>query len=116
MRHRKAYNKLSKPTDQRMALLGAIANSAIKYGKIKTTRNRAKEAKKFVERIVALAKKGGLANLRKAISMMPEKRIVLDFFKSAPERFQDRPGGVTRITGISSRRGDNADMVYLELL
>lgn len=116
MRHRKGNLKLSKPTDQRKALLSAMALSVLKYGKIKTTKMRAKEAKKLVERIVALSKKGGMANLRMAVSLMPGKNIVTEFFKNAAERYKNNTGGVTRITAIQSRRGDNADMVYLELI
>ncbi len=116
MRHRKGNRKLSKPTDQRIALLRALALSLISAGKIKTSKPRAKETRKLVEKIVALSKKGGLPNLRKAIEVVPNKKVVTEFFKSAPERFKGNNGGICRIVNIGSRRGDDADMVLLELI
>ncbi len=116
MRHAKGNRKLSKPTDQRIALLRSLALSLILSGKIKTSRPRAKEARKFVEKIVALSKKGGLSNLRRAVEVLPNKKVVAEFFKTAPERFKGNNGGVCRIVNIGSRRGDDADMVLLELV
>ena len=116
MRHRKGNRKLGKPTDQRIALLSGIALSLLKNGKIITSKHRAKEARKIVEKIVALSKKGGLFALRKSIALIRDKETVQEFFKSAPERFKDNAGGITRITNVGLRRGDNADMVVLELI
>lgn len=116
MRHAKGNRKLSKPTDQRIALLRSLALALISSGRIKTSRPRAKETRKFVEKIVALSKKGGISNLRKAIEILPNKKPVAEFFKAAPERFKANSGGVCRIVNIGSRRGDDADMVLLELV
>ena len=116
MRHAKGNKKLSKPTDQRIALLRSLALALIQSGKIKTSRPRAKETRKIVEKIVALSKKGGLSNLRRAVEVLPNKNVVSVFFKEAPERFKGNTGGVCRIINIGSRRGDDADMVLLELV
>lgn len=116
MRHRKGYRKLSKATDQRKAMLRAMSLGLIKSGKIVTSKDRAKETRKVVEKIIALAKKGGLINLRKALAVLPNKTEVTEFFKAAPERFKGNAGGATRLTGMASRRGDNADMVTLEFV
>jgi large subunit ribosomal protein L17 len=116
MRHAKGNSKLSKPTDQRVALLRSLALSLMMSGKIKTSKPRAKEARKLVEKIVGLSKKGGIANLRRAVEVVPNKKVVAEFFKVAPERFKGNAGGVCRIVNIGSRRGDDADMVLLELI
>ena len=116
MRHSKGNKKLAKPTDQRIALLRSLALALVINGKIKTSRDRAKETRRLVEKIVALSKKGGVTNLRRAIEVIPNKKAVSEFYKTAPERFKDHSGGVCRIINIGLRRGDNADMVLLELV
>ena len=116
MRHRRAQRKLSKPTDQRIALLRGLTLSLFKYGKLSTSKARALETRSFVDKIVALAKKGDLASRRKALSILPSKEIIKQVFAEAPERFKNNTGGVTRITALGSRRGDDAKMVLLELV
>lgn len=116
MRHAKGNRKLSKPTDQRIALLRSLALALMTAGKIKTSRPRAKETRRLVEKIVALSKKGGLNNLRRALKVVPNSKTVTQFFKSAPERFKGNNGGICRIVNIGSRRGDDADLVLLELV
>jgi len=116
MRHRTGYKKLSKAADQRIALLRGLTLSLIKEGKIRTSKKRGQEVRRIVEKLVALSKKGGLASLRKAVSMIPAKGPVSEFFKTAPERFRGHAGGCTRLTVIGTRRGDAADMVLVELL
>ena len=116
MRHRKGNAKLSKPTDQRIALLRSLAIGLIKSNKLTTSRPRAKEVRKVVERLIALSKKGGLANLRKALAIVPQKKLITEFFKTAPARFATNQGGATGITNIGLRRGDAANMVVIELL
>ncbi len=116
MRHRKGNKKLSKPTDQRIALLRGLTLSLIEKGKIVTSKQRAMETRRVVEQLVALSKKGGLSALRQGLAILPDKEAVTGFFKSAPERFKSNTGGVTRITKLGFRRGDNADMVQIELI
>ncbi len=116
MRHAKKSKKLSKPTDQRIALLRSLAFSLIMNGKIKTSRTRAKAVRKIIEKIVALSKKGNISSLRQAIKILPHKKVVSEFFKTAPERYKNNTGGVCRIINIGTRRGDNADIVLLELV
>lgn len=116
MRHRKGYKKLSKATDQRIALLRGLTLSLIKEGKIKTSKKRGQELRRMIEKLIALSKKGGLSSLRQAIAMVPSKGPVTQFFKAAPERFKSHAGGCTRLTVIGTRRGDAADMVLVELL
>ncbi len=116
MRHKKAYRKLGKPTDQRLAMLKSITAGLLKNGKVSTSKARALEVRFFAEKLVALSKKGDLFSKRKALSMIRDKALVKELFATAPERFKDNKGGVTRITKTGSRRGDNAKMVLLELI
>lgn len=116
MRHKKGYRKLNKATDQRKALLVSLARGIFQSGKIKTSKKRALEARKVVEKIVALAKKGDIVSRRLAYSILPSSIIIKEVFLEAPERFKNYAGGVTRITNLGSRRGDASKMVMLELL
>lgn len=116
MRHRKGNAQLSKPTDQRLAMLKSIVRSLIIYGRVEVTLTRAKAARSLAEKLITIAKKNDLASRRKVESVMGEKKIVTDLFKLAPERFEGRPGGYTRIIKTRQRRGDAAPMALLELV
>ena len=116
MRHKKGIKKLSKPTDQRIALLRSLTIALIKYNKVTTSRARAKAVRVFIEKIIALSKKGGLANLRKALAIVPQKKLITEFFKTSPERFAGHQGGAVRLTNVGLRRGDASEMVLIELL
>ncbi len=116
MRHRKGNRKLSRATDQRLAMLKAIVRSLFLYGQVKVTLTRAKEAKRLAEKLIAVSKKNNLFARRKVESVMGEKKIVSHIFKSFPERFEGRAGGFTRIIKTGFRKGDAAPMAILELL
>lgn len=116
MRHRKGNKKLSKATDQRLAMLRSIVRSLFRYGRVKLTLSRAKEARKLAERLIAISKMNDLAARRKVESFMGEREIVSEIFKTFPERFEGRAGGFTRIVKIGYRKGDAAPMAVLELL
>jgi len=116
MRHKKGIKKLSRPTDQRLALIKSLTGSLIKNKKIKTTYDRAKETSKMVSRVITLAKKGDLYSRRRALSVIIDKEIIKELFNISKERFGNRNGGYTRITKIGQRRGDAAEMALIELL
>ncbi|MFA6431211.1 MAG: 50S ribosomal protein L17 [Candidatus Margulisiibacteriota bacterium] len=116
MRHRLGNRKLSKPTDQRLAMLKSICRSLFIYGKVKVTVTRAKEARKMAERIITASKENTLHARRKVESALGDRKIVTLIFKTMPERFEGRPGGYTRITKIGPRVGDSSPMAYLELV
>lgn len=116
MRHRKGIKKLSRPTDQRLALIKSLVGSLIKYKKIKTTNDRAKEATRLVAKVITFAKKGDLASRRRVLQIITDKEKVKELFKLTKERFDGRAGGYTRITKIGLRKGDAAQIVLLELL
>ena len=116
MRHKRGNRKLGKPTDQRIALLRSLSYSLFKHQRIMTTVTRAKEAEKYIERIIALIKKGDLASDRQAIALLPHKDIIKNQVKPLAEVYADRPGGFTRIIPLPRRKGDNAPMGYLTLV
>lgn len=116
MRHKKGYRKLNKASDQRKALLISLARGVFQCGKITTSKMRALEARKLVEKIIALAKKGDMYSRRKAYSLLPSSGVIKEIFLQSPERFKNYSGGATRITNLGSRRGDASKMVMLELL
>lgn len=116
MRHRLGNRKLSRATDQRLALLRSIVRALFINGKVKITLTRAKEARRMAERLITAAKANNLNARRKVESVLAEKKIVSEIFKTFPERFEGRAGGYTRIIRIGRRLGDAAPMALLELL
>ncbi|MGV0023831.1 50S ribosomal protein L17 [Phormidesmis priestleyi ANT.L61.2] len=115
MRHRCRVPMLGKPADQRKALLRSLTTELIRNGRIKTTKVRAKAMRPEVEKMITLAKDGSLAARRQAMGYIFDKQLVHALFEQAPERYADRQGGYTRIIRTVPRRGDNAEMAFIEL-
>lgn len=115
MRHRCRVPKLGKPADQRRALLRALTTELIRYGRITTTKVRAKAVRSEADRMITLAKNGSLVARREAMGYIYDKQLVHALFEQATERYGSRNGGYTRILRTISRRGDNADMAIIEL-
>jgi len=116
MRHRCRVKKLSKPADQRRALLRSLTTELIRHGKITTTLIRAKVLRSEVEKMITLAKNGSLSARREALGYIFDKQLVHALFEQAPTRYGDRQGGYTRILHTVPRRGDNAKMAIIELV
>ncbi|KAI3461749.1 hypothetical protein Pfo_018412 [Paulownia fortunei] len=116
MRHGRKVPKLNRPPDQRRALIRGLTTQLLKYGRIKTTRARASAIRKYVDKMVTLAKDGSLHKRRQALGFIYEKQIVHALFAEVEERYGDREGGYTRIIRTLPRRGDNAPMAYIELV
>lgn len=114
--HRKGFKKLGKPADQRKALLRALTTECIRHGRITTTFVRAKEARRHVDRMIELGKKGDLHSRRQAMAWIYDKQLVHAMFEQAPTRYGQRNGGYTRVLRTMPRRGDNAKMGILELV
>lgn len=115
MRHRCRVPQLGKPADQRRALLRALTTELIRYGRITTTKVRAKAVRSEADRMITLAKDGSLVARRVAMGYIYDKQLVHALFEQATERYGSRNGGYTRILRTISRRGDNADMAIIEL-
>ncbi|KAI3450177.1 hypothetical protein Pfo_006842 [Paulownia fortunei] len=116
MRHGRKVPKLNRPPDQRRALIRGLTTQLLKYGRIKTTRARASALRKYVDKMITLAKDGSLHKRRQALGFIYEKQIVHALFAEVGERYGDREGGYTRIIRTLPRRGDNAPMAYIELV
>lgn len=116
MRHFIDGNRLSRNSGWREATVRDIAKATLIHQRIQTTKARAKEARKLVERLITLGKKDTLPAKRKAFSVLSDHRLVSDLFIKIAPRFKDRMGGYTRIIPLPfNRRGDNAAVVFLEL-
>jgi len=115
MRHARRLDQLSKPADQRRALLRSLTTELVRHGRIKTTRRRAKAVRSEVERMISLAKDGSLVARRRALGYIYDKQLVHSLFENANDRYGDRDGGYTRIVRTIRRRGDRAEMAIIEL-
>ncbi len=116
MRHKRGNKKLSKPTDQRIALLRSLSLSLITNSKIKTTDIRAKETQKYIEKIITLGKKGTLHHYRQALKLLPNKFAVKKVFDTVAKDYASKNGGYTRIVKLGTRRGDGAPVSLIEFV
>ena len=115
MRHHIAGNRLGRNSVLRKATIRDLAKAALIRQRICTTKSMAKEARKLIDRLITLGKKGDLACRRRAFSVLGDHALVSRLFGMIAVRFKSRNGGYTRIIPLSTRRGDNAHMVFLEL-
>ena len=116
MRHGNAHRKLGRTSAHRTAMFANMAASLIKHEQITTTLPKARELRPFVEKMVTLAKKGGLANRRLAISRVRDVEQVGKLFEVLGPRYADRNGGYIRIMKAGFRHGDNAPMAVIEFV
>lgn len=116
MRHSLKLKKLSRPSDQRMAIINSGAASLVKYGKVKMTQAHAKAVQKAVEKLVSKAKKGDVHSQREAYKVLCDRTLVKALFDMAKARFAERSGGYTRLTKIGIRQGDAATVALLEFV
>lgn len=116
MRHRKAVNRLSRPSGHRQALLRNLAKSLFEHGRIVTTEAKAKELRPFVEKLITKARSGTLHDRRLASRHVQQRAVADKLFKEVGPRFQQRKGGYTRILKIGHRKGDGAEMARIELV
>ena len=116
MRHRVGQRKLQRSTPHRLAMLRNMVTSLLEHERIRTTVPKAKEARPIAERMITLAKRGGLANLRLAGQTIRSKDVLHKVFNEYKARYATRPGGYTRIVRLGYRQGDAAEMAILELL
>jgi large subunit ribosomal protein L17 len=115
--HQMGFNRLSRPADQRKALLRGLTTEVIRHGRIRTTVVKAKALRKHVDHMVTLAKRGTLHTRRQALAYIYDKDLVASLFELAPERYADRQGGYCRVIREElPRRGDSARMAIIELV
>jgi len=126
MRHRVAGYKLDRDKDERRALRKILINQLFTHERIRTTRTKAAAIRGQAERLITLAKNGNAAResdpaynvhaRRLAAARMMAPATVKKLFDEIAPRYQDRPGGYTRVLRLTPRRGDSAEMVLLELV
>ena len=116
MRHGSAHRKLGRTTSHRTAMFANMAASLIKHEQNVTTLPKAKELRPIVEKLVTLAKKGGLAARRQAIAEVRDVDQVRKLFDVLASRYKERKGGYTRVLKAGTRYGDAASMAVIELV
>ena len=116
MRHKISNNKLSRKSSSRKALLRGLVTDTIKHGKIKTTKAKAKEAKPILEKLITIGKSKDYNSIRKVSEFIFEKSVVKQLFDDISTKYSDKQGGYSRIVSLGQRKGDNADIVILELI
>jgi ribosomal protein L17 len=115
MRHHKGNKKLGMMTSHRKAFMRNMARNMLKHERMETTKGRAKESRKLIERLITLTKTDTVFSRRRAYDILQDRDLVMRLFKEIGPLFSKRTSGFTRIIPIGFRRGDGADMVILEL-
>ncbi|MBV9953831.1 MAG: 50S ribosomal protein L17 [Pseudolabrys sp.] len=116
MRHGKVHRKFNRTAEHRKAMFANLCAALIKHEQISTTLPKAKDLRPVVEKLVTLAKKGGLAARRQAIGEMRDATQVKKLFDVLAPRYKDRKGGYTRIMKAGFRYGDNAPLAVIEFV
>ena len=116
MRHAKGYRRLNRTHEHRKALFANMAGSLIEHEQIKTTLPKAKELRPIVEKLITLAKRGGLSHRRLAMSRLQDETQLKKLFDVLAERYSDREGGYTRIIKAGYRDSDAAQMAIIEFV
>ena len=112
-----AYRKLGVDNKHRRSMLATLTKQVVMNESITTTETRAKEARKFVEKMITYGKKGDLVSRRKALAFLHnDTEVVNKVFNDLAKRYEKRNGGYTQILKLSERRGDDALMVILKLV
>ena len=116
MRHKHGYRKLSRTSSHRSALLKNLSIAIIKNEKIETTLQKAKELRGYVERLITCAKKGDSNAHRSVFAALQDKEATKKLVTEIAPKYSERNGGYTRIVKVGLRRGDAAEMAYIELV
>jgi large subunit ribosomal protein L17 len=116
MRHRVGGRKLQRTASHRTALFRNMAAALIKHEQITTTLAKAKELRPYTEKLVTLAKKGGLSNRRLAHARLLDDKQLVKLFDTLAERYKDRNGGYIRIVKAGIRMSDAASMAIIEFV
>ena len=112
-----SYRKLSRESRIRRSILAGITKDVINNGYVVTTEAKAKEARKFIDKMITYGKKGTLVSRRKALAFLHnDKKVVSKVFNELVPKYEKRNGGYTRIIKLKERIGDDALMVRLELV
>jgi large subunit ribosomal protein L17 len=116
MRHRMSGRKLGRTTPHRKAMFANMAVALLKHEQITTTLPKAKELRRFADRMITLGKRGSLHARRQAASFLDDDELVRKLFGPLAQRYKQRPGGYTRVLKAGFRYGDNAPLAVIELV
>ena len=112
-----SYRKLGRETRIRRSILAGLTKDVIMHESIVTTEARAKEVRKFVDKMITYGKRGTLVSRRKALAFLHnDKDVVNKVFNELAPKYENRNGGYTRLIKLSERRGDDALEVKIELV
>lgn len=116
MRHLKSGRKLGRTSAHRIALTRNLATALFENGRIETTEAKAKEVRRWVERVVTVARTDDLAARRRVARVISREDVAAKLFSQYGDRYRDRPGGYTRIIRRGPRQGDGAPVVIMEMV
>ena len=116
MRHGLSYRKFNRTSSHRKAMFGNMAVALLKHEQIKTTLPKAKDLRRFVDRLITLGKRGDLHARRQAMAVLHDRDITAKLFGELAERYKERLGGYTRVLKAGFRYGDMAPMAMIELV
>ncbi len=116
MKHRAGYNRLSRTDSHRKAMIRNMMTSLLRYERIVTTKAKALEVRRHVEKLITRAKVDSVHNRRVVAEDIKDKEILNKLFTDIGLRNSERPGGYTRIIKLGTRYGDSAHMAILELV
>jgi large subunit ribosomal protein L17 len=110
------YRKLGVKTAHRKSMLRNLVTDLFREGRIQTTECRAKEARREAEKMITLAKRGDLHARRQVLAYVMNEDVVTKLFDEIAPKYEERNGGYTRILKLGPRKGDAAEVVFLELV
>ena len=116
MRHNVRGRKLNRTSSHRKALMSNLSAQLFEHKQIITTVEKAKEARKYAEKMITLGKKGDLNSLRQALKFLRHKKTVYSLFNDIAPKYVSRNGGYTRILKLGFRKGDAAETAVLQLV
>jgi large subunit ribosomal protein L17 len=116
MRHQKAGRKFGRTADHRQAMTRNQVTALLRHGRIRTTEAKAKELRRWVERVITTAKPGDVHAHRQVALWVNDREVSQKLFATYMDRYRERPGGYTRLYHLGPRVGDGAPMAIIELV
>ena len=116
MKHRVVGRRLDRTTEHRTAMFRNLVTSLFRHERIKTTTPKAKELKRYADKVITLAKKGTAHARRIANRDVRDVEVLNKLFGTLADRYKARPGGYTRLVRVGNRAGDNAELAVIELV
>ena len=116
MRHSVRGRKLNRTSSHRKALFSNLTAQLFEHKQIITTMPKAKETRKYAEKMITLGKKVDLNSLRQALKFLKQKKAVYTVFNDIAPKYMNRPGGYTRVLKLGTRKGDAAETAVIQLV